>query len=117
MHESLMDFWLNEDAANCQIDGRFDPLAMRAIIRLMTQVMLLAEWSLDRLINEEPKFEPKLQLNTSIEAPEIDDPDRREKWIYLMRSALERTVNRFSKILRLGDRVIFIYLQLAQLYN
>uniref|UniRef100_A0A1I7T291 HECT domain-containing protein n=1 Tax=Caenorhabditis tropicalis TaxID=1561998 RepID=A0A1I7T291_9PELO len=102
MHESLMDFWLSEDAGQCQVDGRFDPLALRAVIRLMAHVMLIAEWALDRLVNDGPPLQDPLPLEEPIGTPEPEDPLRREKWVFLLRAMLERTINRFSKILRKG---------------
>lgn len=101
IHESLMAFWLSEDAGQCQADGRFDPLSIRVVIRLMTQVLLIAEWTLDRLLNEDPAFVERLNLK-EVKAPEPEDPDKREKWIFLLRSMLERTINRFFKIVRKG---------------
>lgn len=105
MHESLIEFWLNEDESTCN-DGRFDPLAMKAVIRLMTQLMLMAEWTLDRLRREEEKSGKKTQLVEPIVAPEHDDPDMRAKWIFLLETLLERTVNRFLRHLRTGKRFI-----------
>lgn len=102
IHESLMEFWLNEDATQCQLDGRFEPLAMRAVIRLMSHVMLMAEWRLDRLVNDGPPLPDPLPLIEPINTPEPEDPLFREKWVFLLRLMLDRTVNRFFKILRNG---------------
>ncbi|CAL2044566.1 unnamed protein product [Caenorhabditis brenneri] len=102
IHESLMEFWLNEDATQCQLDGRFEPLAMRAVIRLMSHVMLMAEWRLDRLVNDGPPLPDPLPLTEPINTPEPEDPLYREKWVFLLRLMLDRTVNRFFKILRNG---------------
>ena len=38
MQESLMDHWFSEDAGLAQIDGRFDSLALTAVIRLIAYV-------------------------------------------------------------------------------
>lgn len=102
IHESLMDFWLIEDTTQCQMDGRFDPLSMRIVIRLMSHVMLMAEWTLDRLVNNGPPLPDPLPFKEAIETPEPEDPLHREKWVFLLRSLLDRTVNRFFKILRNG---------------
>ncbi|UMM34434.1 hypothetical protein L5515_007515 [Caenorhabditis briggsae] len=100
MHEIMMDFWLSEEAGNLQLDGRFDPLSMTAVIRLMANVMLISEWTLDRLINDGP---PLVEFDfTSAMTPEPEDPLRREKWVFLLRQMLDRTVNRLFKILRQG---------------
>ncbi|EFO82177.1 hypothetical protein CRE_00450 [Caenorhabditis remanei] len=101
MQESLMDHWFSEDATLTQIDGRFDSLALTAVIRLIANVMMYAELILDRLLNNGPPIRDPLPYG-EIEAPGSEDPENREKWIYLYRSLLDRTVNRLFKILRKG---------------
>ncbi|KAF1751810.1 hypothetical protein GCK72_018364 [Caenorhabditis remanei] len=101
MQESLMDHWFSEDAGLAQIDGRFDSLALTAVIRLIAYVMMYAELILDRLLNDGPPLKEPLPYE-EIEAPGSEDPEYREKWIYLYSSLLDRTVNRLFKILRKG---------------
>lgn len=100
MHEIMTDYWLNDIVDENLQDGRSDPLAMTAVIRLMSNVMILSEWTLDRLINDGPPLEPITFTETL--TPEPEDPYRREKWVFLLRNLLDRTVNRLLKILRKG---------------
>ncbi|CAI2354170.1 unnamed protein product [Caenorhabditis sp. 36 PRJEB53466] len=95
MHESMMDFWFSEEVEKCWTDGRFDPLAVLAIVRLMTQTMLMAEWTLGRLHKEGPPVR-KTYISTEVKAPELEDPERREKWIFLLTELLDRSINRLE---------------------
>lgn len=101
MHEIMTDHWLSEIVDESLMDGRSDPLAMTAVIRLMSNVMILSEWTLDRLINDGPPLVEPLPFTETM-TPEPEDPLRREKWVFLLRNLLDRTVNRLLKILRRG---------------
>ena len=73
---------------------------------------MYAELILDRLLSDGPPLKEPLPYE-EIEAPGSEDPEYREKWIYLYSSLLDRTVNRLFKILRKGellrDKIVYIF--------